>query len=318
MVTPVPDRADEPDVLVLTGPTGAGKSALALEYAERHGCEILSMDSMAVYRRMDIGTAKPDSAERARVRHWLVDLVDPNESYDTSRWCAEAEATIAALRARGMRPLLVGGTPLYLQALAKGLMPGVPADVAARARFQALEAATPGALHAELERVDPAAASRIHRNDTKRLVRALEVHAVTGKPISELQAQWAAPSARYPLRVVALTLPREELHQRIKVRTIAMLERGLVAETRAIRDEIGFSREAGAAIGYAQCLEWLQGRYKDEEELRNRIRRATHGLVRRQTTWLRRMRDVVWLSAGSGVAELAAAFTTARPASTTQ
>ena len=303
---------------MLTGPTAAGKSALAVAYAERHGCEILSMDSMAVYRRMDIGTAKPDPEQRRRVPHWLLDLVDPDASFDTSRWCAAAELALADLRQRGKTPLLVGGTPLYLQALHKGLMPGVPADAELRLRLHAREKAEPGSLHQELAARDPVAAERIHANDAKRLVRALEVLELTGKPISTLQEQWSAPTTRHELRIVALSLPREELHVRIKARTIAMLAQGLVAETKAIRASCGFSRESGAAIGYAQCLDWLRGRYKDEEELRNMIRRATHGLVRRQMTWLRRMTAITWIPAATAdVAALERAFAaTASPTPT--
>ena len=295
-------------LLVLTGPTASGKSALGLELAERHGCEILSMDSMAVYRRMDIGTAKPDAAQRARARHWLIDLVEPSESFDTSRWCAAADAKIAEVRARGRIPLVVGGTPLYLLSLQKGMVAGAPADPALRARLVERERAEPGALHEELLGRDPEAAARIHRNDEKRLVRALEVMALTGQRLSDVQSQWAAEGARYDAAIVALAVPREELHARIKTRTQAMLAQGLVEETRAIEGSCGFSREAGAAIGYAQCRNWLAGRLKDEEELRNMIRRATHALVRRQMTWLRRMREIRWLPAAATVADLEAAF----------
>lgn len=311
----VSDPTQPPPLLVLTGPTGSGKSALALEFAERHGLEILSMDSMAIYRLMDIGTAKPTAEERARVPHWLIDLVAPNESFDTSRWLAAAESALADVQARGRRPLFVGGTPLYLQALRKGLMPGVPSDPTMRAGLHAREAEEPGALHRELAKVDPLAAMRIHAHDTKRLVRALEVHALTGRPISELQEQWAATTSRHELALVAIGMPREELHDRIKVRTTRMLEAGLVAETKTIRDTTGFSREAAAAIGYAQCLDWLRGRFKDEQELRNRIRRATHGLVRRQMTWLRRMPSLTWLPKDADITALGQAFGSASPVS---
>ncbi len=293
-------------LLVLTGATASGKSALALAVAEQLGAEILSMDSMAVYQRMDIGTAKPGAAERARVPHWLLDLVPPCESFDTARWCELAAERVAAVRARGKRPLFVGGTPLYLMAFFKGIVPDVAALPALRAQLTAQEQAQPGSLHAQLLGQDPAAAARIHRNDTKRLVRALEVFAVTGRPLSAQQDHWVQAGFRVPCRIFALDVPREVLHARIKERTQRMLAAGLLDETRAIRDSCGFSREAAAAIGYAECLRHLATPFKDEEELRNRIRRSTHRLVRKQITWLRRLRAIRWLPADTTAAALLA------------
>ena len=281
-------------IWVLTGPTAAGKSALALELAERLDAEILSMDSMAVYRRMDIGTAKPGAEERARVRHHLVDLVEPAEAFDASRYCEAAEAAVRDVRARGKRPLFVGGTPLYLMAFFKGLMPGPTARPELRGVLEERERAAPGVLHRELAAQDAAAAARIHPRDTRRLVRALEVTLATGRPISTQQTTFEAPAWRVPCRIVAVTRARDELHARVKERTAAMLARGLLEETRAIQGSCGFSRQSAAAIGYAECLQHLAGRWKDEVELRNRIRRSTHRLIRRQTTWLRHLPEVRW------------------------
>ncbi|MCC6671415.1 MAG: tRNA (adenosine(37)-N6)-dimethylallyltransferase MiaA [Planctomycetes bacterium] len=305
--------SDTGPVWVLTGPTASGKSALAVALAERLGAAVLSMDSMAVYRRMDIGTAKPDAAHRARVPHHLIDLVEPWESFDVSRWCALAEAAIAAERAAGRQPFFVGGTPLYLMALGKGLSARAPADPALRSELRAREAAAPGTLHAELLTRDPVAAARIHPRDTRRLIRALEVQAITGAPISAQQDSFDAPGWRIPLRVVALSVPREVLHERVRQRTRAMLAAGLVAETEAILAAGGFSREAGAAIGYAEARAWLRGAVRDEEELRNLIRRATHRLIRRQTTWLRRIPGVRWIAPEAGVDGILAAFAAAVP-----
>lgn len=302
------DAAEEP-LWVVTGPTASGKTALALALAERLGCEILSMDSMAVYRRMDIGTAKPTAAERARVPHHLIDLVEPHEPFDTARWCAAADAAVAAARARGRRPLLVGGTPLYLMAFWKGLLPSRPRDDALRAELAAREAQSPGCLHAELQRLDPAAAARIHPRDLRRLVRAHEVLAHSGRPISEQQRHFAAAKPARPCRIAIVTRPRDELHARVKVRTETMLQAGLLAETEAIERSGGFSPTAGAAIGYAECRDYLRGRYKDEVELRNRIRRSTHQLIRRQMTWLRRLADAHPIAADAGVDALQAWFT---------
>jgi tRNA dimethylallyltransferase len=304
--------SNEPDAespfWVVTGPTAAGKSALALEFAERLRAEILSMDSMAVYRRMDVGTAKPTAAERARVPHHLIDLVEPAEEFDTARWCAAAATTGAEVLARGRRPLFVGGTPLYLMTFFKGMLAGPAADPDLRAALQQREAEAPGSLWAELELRDPAAAARIHKNDERRLVRALEVLELTGQPISAQQQHFDREAWARPCRIVAVARPREDLHARVRARVVAMLAQGLLDEVRAIEQSGGFSRTAGAAIGYAECRDFLRGRYKDLEELRNRIRRNTHRLIRRQTTWLRRLRGIRWLAPDASVADLLAAF----------
>jgi len=299
---------DEEPLWVITGATASGKSSLALALAEQLDLEILSMDSMAIYRHMDIGTAKPSPEERTRIPHHLIDLAEPSESFDTSRYCEAAERAVAAVRQRGARPVFVGGTPLYLMAFFKGLMPGPAAQPELRAALEQRELDDPGCLHRELSAIDPTAAERIHHKDRKRLVRALEVIEVTGRPISEQQTSFESETWKRPCRIVALRRSREELHERTKQRTIQMLERGLLEETRAIRDSCGFSRQSGAAIGYAECLDHLRGRYKDQEELRNRIRRATHRLIRRQTTWLRHISEVRWIAPEDGVAGLLAAL----------
>lgn len=293
---------------VLTGPTASGKSGLAVELAERCDLEILSMDSMAVYRRMDIGTAKPSTDEQQRVPHHLIDLVEPDQPFDTGRYCEVAERAVEDVLSRGKRPLFAGGTPLYLMAFFKGMIPSAEARPELRATLEERDRREPGALHRELEQRDPEAAGRIHHRDRKRLVRALEVIEVTGRPISEQQTSFAAPEWKRPCRIIALGRPRDELHQRVKVRTRAMLADGLLEETRSIQESCGFSRQSAAAIGYAQCLDHLRGRFKDEEELRNMIRRATHRLIRRQTTWLRHIGEVRWISPEEGLPGLAAAF----------
>jgi tRNA dimethylallyltransferase len=303
-------RADPqtPALWVVAGPTASGKSALAVELAEATGGEILSMDSMTVYRRMDVGTAKPSLEERRRVPHHLIDLVDPDQDFDTARWCAAAAIAVDEIRARGRQPIFVGGTALYLMAFFKGLMEGPSADPELRRALEEREAAQPGCLHAELEQKDPAAAARIHRRDLRRVVRALEVIARTGKQISEQQEHFGRDAWARECRIAAIAWPRETLHERVKARTEAMLDQGLVSECAAIESGCGFSRTAGAAIGYAECRDFLRGRYKDRQELRNRIRRNTHQLIRRQTTWLRRLREVRWIPGGSDSAALRAAL----------
>jgi len=283
-------------ILIVTGPTASGKSALAIELAEELGAELVSMDSMAVYRRMDIGTAKPSAAERDRVPHHLIDVVGPEEPFDTATWCRLAQEVVD--QAAGSPRIFVGGTPLYLMAFFKGMLEGPSADPELRARLEAAEDREPGCLHRQLTAHDPAAAQRIHVRDRKRLVRALEVFERTGRPISEQQDTFHASGWRVPCRVLWIDRDREELKERVKLRTRAMLDDGLLDETRAIRDEVGFSASAAAAIGYAECLRHLERPFKDDEELRNRIRRSTHRLIRRQTTWLRRVPGILRMAEG--------------------
>lgn len=271
------------------------------------------MDSMAVYRDMDIGTAKPTAEERSRVEHHLIDVVGANDTFDTARWCKLAEKKLTELHAAGKRALFVGGTPLYLMAFFKGMMQGPEAQPELRQALEAREQNEPGSLHEELLRRDPEAADRIHRKDLRRLVRALEVLETTGQTISSQQDQFEQQGWLRDCRVVQVTRGREELHERVKLRTERMLDEGLLAEVEAIEHGCGFSRTAGLAIGYAECRDFLRGRYKDRTELRNRIRRNTHKLIRRQTTWLRRLPEIVRVSPEAGVAGLLQALDTPVP-----
>ena len=304
MNEPPPASPGPSPLWVVTGPTASGKTSLALELAARTGREIISMDSMAVYKRMDIGTAKPTADERRRVPHHLVDLLTPDQTFDTAQWCRLAQEKLDELHSDGREALFVGGTSLYLMAFFKGMLDVPEANHELRDQLEQREQAEPGTLHEELSVVDPEAAARIHRKDTRRLVRALEVLEMTGKTISSLQHQFEQAGWRRDCRVVWITRSREDLHDRVKARTEQMLDEGLIEETRAIRDDCGFSRTAGAAIGYAECLDHLRGRWKDRTELRNRIRRNTHKLIRRQTTWLRRLPEILRMPPEQGVAGL--------------
>jgi tRNA dimethylallyltransferase len=279
---------------VLTGPTASGKSALAVEVAERAGAEVISLDSMAVYRRMEIGTAKPTPEERARVRHHLLDLVEPWEPFDTAKYLEAFERVERDLADRGARALVAGGTPLYLLALRKGFFRGPPAEAGIRARLEALEAARPGTLHERVVASDPAAGARIHPRDVKRLVRALEVLELTGRPLTEQQREFAAGPDRRPSVIVGVRMPRAELDVRIRARAGEMFRRGLLDEVREIQRAGGFSKEASQAIGYAQCLACLAGTIR-REDLVLRVVQATRRLMRKQETWFRKMPEIRWV-----------------------
>jgi len=285
----------------LLGPTASGKSALALQLAASRPVEIVSMDSAQVYRGMDIGTAKPDASERARVPHHLIDLVDPVESYSTGRWRAEAVRAIGSVLERGKIPLLVGGTMLYYRALVSGIDTLPQADPQVRAELDA-DAARLGwpALHAQLEAVDPRSAHRISPNDSQRIQRALEVWRLTGKPLSTLQGS-SKPGLPFRLKAFAC-IPRERdaLHARIAARFDAMLEAGLVEEVRSLRSryELSAGMPSMRAVGYRQAWDYLEGR-SAEPAMRERAIAATRQLAKRQLTWLRSFPELVRLHAGS-------------------
>lgn len=297
------DQSAFRNALVLSGPTASGKSALALELAERINAEIVVMDSMTLYRGMDIGTAKPSLAERQRVPHHLLDCFDPWESANVAWYLREAADVCRAIEERGRRPLFVGGTLFYLKAILFGLFEGAPADPVVRARLEAEASAGGGeSLHQRLSGVDPVSARRLHPNDTRRVVRALEVWEVTGRPLSEFQNQWHAPPlseveglsgpARALFgtdRCVWLDWPRDELIARIETRVDAMMEAGWLDEVRQLRAlPHPLSREAGEAIGYAELGQHLQGEGTLAEAVK-RIKTRSRQYSRRQLTWLRHL-----------------------------
>jgi tRNA dimethylallyltransferase len=284
-----------PDVfrnaLILTGPTASGKTALALEIAGSLNAEIVAMDSMTVYRGMDVGTAKPSADERRRVPHHLLDVLDPQESASVAWWLGRAAACCRDIESRGKRVLFVGGTPLYLKALLRGLFDGPPADTAVRGRLEA-EAATDGppALHARLARLDPASATRLHPNDVRRIVRALEVLELTGRPLSDWQTEWREPPDAATLstrRCFCLEIDRAELYARIDARAERMMKEGLPEEAQALR-AAGKppGREAAKAVGYREAFEYLDG-WTSFEEAVARIQTRSRQLAKRQMTWFR-------------------------------
>jgi tRNA dimethylallyltransferase len=279
----------EGKAFALLGPTASGKSAIAMELAARFPLEIVSVDSGQVYRGMDIGTAKPGAAERARVPHHLIDIVGPTESYSAGRFRADAIRAVQDILARGRIPLLVGGTMLYYRALALGFDVLPVAEPGLRAQLDA-RAARHGwpALHADLARVDPATAARLAPNDAQRIQRALEVWELSGRPLSELQ-KGARNELPFALRAFAL-IPqdRAELHRRIGARFERMLKDGLLEELRALRRK--YALHAGLpsmrCVGYRQAWACLEGDY-GEAELREKGIAATRQLAKRQLTWLR-------------------------------
>ena len=279
---------------VLAGPTGSGKTAIALDLAPRLNAEIVSMDSMALYRGMDIGTAKPTAAERSLVPHHLVDVRDPWESASVAWWLGQATAVCLDITGRGKVPLFVGGTPLYLKALLCGLFDGPSADESLREQLTA-EADRIGssALHRRLAEIDPAAGARIHPNDLRRIIRALEVHTLTGRRISDWQREWAPkpPAPAAERRVVWIDRPRADLYDRIDRRVEKMFADGLVEEVRRLADlPQKLSREAGQALGYREILASFEAPIA-EKELIEAVQTHSRQFSKRQMSWFRHLPD---------------------------
>jgi len=279
------------------GPTASGKTALAVSLVERFPLEIISVDSALVYRGMDIGTAKPDAATLARAPHHLLDIRDPTETYSAAAFCDDARRLMADIAARGMVPLLVGGTMLYFRALLQGLDDLPRADAALRKELEA-EAAARGwpALHAELAVVDPATAARLAPNDSQRIGRALEGFRLSGTPMSALLDR---VQSELPYRVLQLALipsDRAVLHQRIAARFDAMLAEGLIDEVDTLRRRYALNADLPSmrAVGYRQAWAYLDGEI-DLKDLREQGIAATRQLAKRQLTWLRSWPDVVEL-----------------------
>lgn len=291
----------------ILGPTAVGKSALALAVAERSGAEIISLDSMQVYRGLDIGTAKPTADERARVRHHMIDLVEPDLRYDVQRFVSDLAHVLDDVRARHKTPVFVGGTGFYLKVLVEGLFDGPDVDPALRAGLmQRARDEGKAALHAELSAIDPRSAARIHQNDTKRVVRGLEVFRQTGVPLSDWQTQWNSRAVRPARHLVGLTASSAEVDARIRARTRAMLVQGWPEEAARIRSRTGFGTTAVQALGYAEALAVFDGRLSLDEAVEV-IVRATRQFARRQRTWYRKFEDIVWFDTSSRGGSTAAA-----------
>jgi tRNA dimethylallyltransferase len=276
----------------LTGPTASGKSAVGVELARLIDAEIVAMDSMTLYRGMDIGTAKPSEEERRRVPHHLIDIIEPDEDFSLAQYIDAAHRCVQEIKNRGRIALFVGGTPLYLKGLLRGIFQGPPADWSYRRQLQQ-EAQQEESywLHGRLQEVDPAAAARLHPHDTRRLIRALEIYHLTGRPISEFQKQFDAGAPAEQCHVYVLDWPREELHSRINRRVSEMFENGLIDEVRALLSgPKGLGKTARQAVGYREAIEHLQGQ-RGLAETVALVQRHTRQLAKRQYTWFRSLRE---------------------------
>jgi len=289
-------------LLAIVGPTATGKSEVGLLLAERLGGEIVSADSMQVYRGMDIGTAKPTAEERARAPHHLIDIVDPDEKFSVAEYRARAEAGLAAVWKRGKQPILVGGSGLYVRAVLEEMdFAMTPPDGELRRRLTE-EARSKGTrvLHEWLSEVDPETAARIHPNDEKRIIRALEVCESTGRPMARPQQLDRRKAMRYNARQFGLSLPREELYLRVEARVDRMLDGGLVEEVKGLIDR-GYGKDLVSmkGLGYAQLAEYVRGEWSLEEAVR-RLKRDTRRFAKRQLTWFGADPRIKWIDAAPG------------------
>jgi tRNA dimethylallyltransferase len=287
-------------LIAIVGSTATGKTALALDLAEAFGGEIVSCDSTAVYRGVDIGTDKPSVDERRGIAHHLIDVADPGDVYSAARYAREAADAIAAITARGRWPVLVGGTGFYYRALVRGLFPGPPRDDEVRARFDRVAGARGvEALHRWLARVDPASAARIQPRDRKRLVRALEVYRLTGRPLTAHFAETTSPIAGAEVLALGLVLPRPALRARVASRVDAQFARGVVAEVeRLLAAGVPAAAHAFSGLVYRQVME-LRAGVRDLAATRELIVRENMRYARRQLTWFRKEAGVRWLD-GAG------------------
>ncbi|GAB6097865.1 tRNA (adenosine(37)-N6)-dimethylallyltransferase MiaA [Desulfatiferula olefinivorans] len=290
---------DKPNIIVVCGPTGIGKTAAAIGLCKALGGRIINADSMQIYRFMDIGTAKPTADERAQVPHDLVDIVNPDEPYDAARFAGDADACIRALWAAGIVPVVAGGTGLYIKALVGGLFRARPADPAVLARLEkACREQGAGMLHDRLKTLDPEAACRIHPNDAFRIIRALEIFETTGRPISDYQAAHGFADRPYRVLTLGLAMDRERLYERINRRVDLMIEAGFVDEVKGLLAR-GYSPtlKSMGSLGYRHIIAWLGGRETWDETLRL-LKRDTRRYAKRQMTWFRADPAVEWFDPG--------------------
>lgn len=282
--------------ILILGVTASGKSRLAFELAKLLGAEVISIDSMKIYRRMDIGTAKPSKENQRQIKYHLIDVVEPSEEFSVGRFLELAEKAVGEITQNGRPIVAVGGTALYIKALLYGLFEGPGSDEKIRAQLQK-EAEEQGLtrLHQELEKLDPTAAGNIHPNDAKRIIRALEVYKITGKPISSMQKQFDADEPRGGWTVIGLRREKTIESKRINARVKKMLKLGLVDEvTSLLAEEKPLSKQARCAIGYAEMIDHLAGRIALDEAV-ERIKKSTRRLAKGQRSWFKTFKQVNWL-----------------------
>ncbi|MEW6145937.1 MAG: tRNA (adenosine(37)-N6)-dimethylallyltransferase MiaA [Thermodesulfobacteriota bacterium] len=288
-------KSEKPRLLVVLGPTASGKSRLGVELAERFRAEIVSADSLQLYRRLDIGTAKPTPEERRRVRHHLVDVINPDEEFNAGRFRAEARKVIEELHASGKRIIIVGGTYLYIKVLLSGLIEDIPSDSSIRNGIKKLRDSFGTAyVYERLKALDPEAAARIHPNDYVRAERALEVFYLTGEKMSHLQSLHDFGDREYDYLKVGISVEREELRHRADLRVDEMIAEGLVDEVKSLR-LMGYGPELKPmqSIGYKEINRYLDGELRLEEAV-GLIKRDTKRFAKRQMTWLRRDKEINW------------------------
>jgi tRNA dimethylallyltransferase len=288
--------SSEKPILIIAGPTAAGKTDASLLLARQLGAEIVSADSMQIYRGMDIGTAKPSPEQRKLIYHHMIDIVEPNQPYSVGDYLRDARAAIDGILSSGGVPLVVGGTGLYIRALTRGLFHGPPADLDLRERLLNREAeGEPGMLYADLVKVDPEAAVKIHPNDLRRTVRALEVYYLRDRKLSEFQREHAFGDRPYRFTLLFLVRSRDELYRRIEKRVEQMIDSGLEAEVRALFDR-GYPMDLASmrGLGYKQLIEHFLGRSTRDEAVAL-LKRDTKRFAKRQFTWFRREPEAVWV-----------------------
>jgi tRNA dimethylallyltransferase len=278
----------KPDIIVICGPTGIGKTATAIALAEAYNGEIIGADSMQIYREMEIGTAKPTPEEQARVPHHMVDIIPPDTPFDAAQYEKMAREVVYGLHGQGKLPIIAGGTGFYIKALTQGLSDTIPTDPEVRQRLQTeAETLGGGALHQRLTDCDPETARRLHANDTYRIVRALEVFEVTGKALSDHHQDHQFGDRPFRQLNIGLTIPRETLYQRINTRVDLMLNAGLLDEVRALLEK-GYAPELKSmqSIGYRHMTDFIQGRLDWEEAVRT-MKRDTRRYAKRQMVWFK-------------------------------
>ncbi len=284
------------DMILILGLTASGKGTLAFDLAKSTGAEIISVDSMKVYRRMDIGTAKPSRDAQSQVKYHLIDVIEPSEFFSVAAFLEMTESAIEKIKANGKPVIAVGGTAMYLKALLFGLFEGPGTDKQLRSRLkQRIKENGTSELHKQLAQLDPVAAERINPNDARRIIRALEVYELTGRPISALQTQFTTDRPRHNWKIIGLKREKSDTAHRINMRAKMMIEKGLVDEVNSLlAEEKPLSTQARCAIGYAEIIEYLSGKYSLDKAL-ELIKKNTRKFAKAQRTWFKTFKNVNWL-----------------------